>query len=239
MTAATPFLADNDMPFPHNPILRLPRLNTLAVSYAFRFDEGQAVRLAEWCNGTVAVEGSAQVVITGGTPSTTARVGDYVVETYGNEGPPWYVTVDPERFVLNWWPKGYTPDWEWRCYQRWDQPQPDPNPPTTPNLEAADFPAAYNPVEYLPWLDTTVEVQVFQLRPALQNQLAEWCDGEVVIEDGWYAVQVPGGLTVHNGEYLLLENGEFTVKTQDEFYNRYWPVGTETGWSVVCYKRSE
>lgn len=235
----TPFIENEDMPWPHNPIMWLPRINSLAVSYVFRFDEGHAARLAEWCNGTVTVENSAQVVITGGTPSTTARTGDYVVETYGNEGPPWYVVVSADLYPQVWWPKSYVPDWEWRCYQPWDQPQPDPSPPNPPNLGPFDFPFPHNPIENLPWLDDTTEVQVFQLRVLLQDRLAEWCGGEVAIEDGWYVVRVPGGLTVHNGEYLVKHaDGGYSVEPADGFTHRYWPVGRDPGWSFVCYQRS-
>lgn len=235
----SPFIDDEDMPYPHNPIRHLPRLNKRAESEVFRFDEGHAFRLAEWCGGTVGVEGSAHVVVTGGTPSTTARIGEYVVETYGNEGPQWYVTVGAELYTLVWWPKGYVPDWESRCYQPWDQPQPDPTPPNPPNLVSEDFPFVHNPIEHLPWLDDTKEAQVFQNRPLTAEALAEWCGGYTAIEDGQRVVHVPGGLVAHLSDFVVYEDAEYRIEPADGFNGRYWPVGRDPGWTHRCYMEWE
>ena len=231
-----PFVENDDMPYPHNPIRQLPRLNRQAESDVFRFDTGHEQRLADWCSGTVAVEGADLVVETGGTPSTTARVGDYVVRTYGDEGSPWYVTVSEELYPLIWWPKGYVPGWDWRCYQPWDQPQPDWSTPTPPDLGSDDFPHVHNPIDYLPWLDSGVEVQVFQLRPTLESRLAEWCGGEVVPDPQvGLTVRVPGAGIARLGDFVLFDGTAFSITSSDGFNQRFWPVGRDPGFSFTCY----
>jgi hypothetical protein len=231
-----PYVENANLPYPHHPVLSLPRVNTTAESDVFRLFEGHEQRLADWCGGTVVVEDTALAVEVGGA---TARVGDYVVRTYGDEGPPWYVVVPAEMYQLIWWPKGHVPDWEWRCYQPWE-PQPDRREPTHPALGPDDFPAVHHPIDYLPWLDTAVEVQVHQHRAGLSEELAQWCGGSVSFTDQLVVlvpdaveedVLNPAGL----GDFVLLRDGVFHVERPDGFFLRYWPIGRDPGYSFKCF----
>lgn len=238
----SPFIEDDEQPYPHHPILYLPRLNPRAESELFRFDEGQAYRLAEWCGGEVAVENAAQVVLTGGTPPTTARVGDWVLQVYGDDGPPWYVTVSPELYRMAWWPKGHAPDWPWRCYLRGEAI--DQRPPSTPQLGPDDFPAVHHPIEYLPWLDTDTEFEVFQHRSGQTERFAQWCGGEITTDGPIVHVETDQGIEdVPVGDYVLIRRvpGEadevYVERAATGFNINFWPVGRDPGWTHHCFYR--
>lgn len=111
----------------------------------------------------------------------------------------------------------------------------------SPFVENDDMPFVHNPIRALPWLDTKTEVEVFQLRPTLENRLAEWCGGEVIVVDAGLAVRVPGtpSQTAHLGDFVVLADGEFTVESPDGFNLRFWPKGRDPGWSHRCFMNWE
>ena len=112
----------------------------------------------------------------------------------------------------------------------------------SPYIDDADQPYTHNPIRNLPWIDTKTEVTVFQYRPTLENQLAEFCGGTVAVVDGQLVVLVPdpGGdenirLRAHLGDYVVTDGEKFWVEAADGFNQRYWPVGRDPGWSHRCY----
>jgi hypothetical protein len=111
----------------------------------------------------------------------------------------------------------------------------------SPFVEDDDQPFTHNPIRALPWLDTRVEVEVFQLRPTLEHRLAEWCDGEVIVDGTQLAVRIPGRVpkVARLGDFVVLDGEEFVVVPPDGFNLRFWPVGRDTGWSHRCFMNWE
>lgn len=106
-----------------------------------------------------------------------------------------------------------------------------------PHVPDDELPYRHNPIQYLPWLNTLVEVEVFQHRPGQSQRLAEWCGGEVAYEDG-LVVRVPteaGVVAAPLGDFVLSDGEKFWVeRAADGFFTRYWPVGKDPGWSHTC-----
>jgi hypothetical protein len=110
-----------------------------------------------------------------------------------------------------------------------------------PFIENDEQPHPHNPIQYLPWLDTRAEHAVFQLRPTLENRLAEWCGGTVAVENGQLVVQIPGSppVTARLGDFVIHDGERYRVESPDGFNTRYWPVGRDPGWSHRCHQRWE
>jgi hypothetical protein len=110
----------------------------------------------------------------------------------------------------------------------------------SPFVDNDDMPYVHNPIQQLPWLDTRVQVEVFQHRAGLSNRLAEWCGGSVGFTDRLVVlvpdaedpnVLNPAGL----GDFVVLADGAFRVESPDGFNQRFWPVGRDPGWSHRCF----
>jgi hypothetical protein len=113
----SPVLDDGQMPYPHNPIEYLPRINPQVQVHVFQFRAGLAERLAQWMGGTVSVtEDGAQLVTIDGTPPTVAGVGDYVL----SDGARFWIEPGG-RFSERYWPVGRDPGWDHVCTYRWEQ----------------------------------------------------------------------------------------------------------------------
>jgi hypothetical protein len=108
--------------------------------------------------------------------------------------------------------------------------------PDGPTVDDDDLPFVHHPIEYLPWL-VPGEVQAFQLRPTLENRLAEWCGGETAVEEGRIVVLIPGppALTVRQGDWVVYDGERYRVEPAGGFNTRYWPRGVDPGWSHRCY----
>lgn len=113
----TPFIDNDDMPFPHNPIRNLPWLDNLTEVEVFQFRPTLENRLAEWCGGTVAVDDDAQLVvrIPGGDE---AHLSDFVVLQDGE-----YRVEPADGFTHRYWPVGRDPGWTHRCFMNWEAPE--------------------------------------------------------------------------------------------------------------------
>jgi hypothetical protein len=114
--ADLPFVEDDAMPFQHHPIRALPWLDTKTAYGVFQFRPTLEHRLAEWCDGTVAVEDGALVVQILGPPPVTARLGDFVL----TDGERFWVE-SPDGFNLRFWPVGRDPGWSHRCFMNWEE----------------------------------------------------------------------------------------------------------------------
>jgi hypothetical protein len=53
-----------------------------------------------------------------------------------------------------------------------------------PFVDDDAMPYPHHPIRNLPWLDTLVELKMFQLRAGLSYRLAEWTRGKVAVENG-------------------------------------------------------
>lgn len=72
--------------------------------------------------------------------------------------------------------------------------------------------------------DTSIAVEVFQLRPLTVDAFATWCGGDIVIVDGGPAVVLPDGDTVRLGDYAVLEDDRFLAEPAAGFAQRYTPA---------------
>lgn len=106
----------------------------------------------------------------------------------------------------------------------------------SPFIDDGDLPYAHNPIEYLPRINPQVQVQMFQLRAGLAHRLAEWCGGEVAIEDAQHVVLVPGNpvLTVRQSDWLATDGTRYWIEPHEDYLTRLWPVGRDPGWSHRC-----
>lgn len=107
-----------------------------------------------------------------------------------------------------------------------------------PYVENDDMPYTHHPIEYLPWLNTDAEVEVFQLRPTQEYRLAEWIGGKVAFEDGEIVVAGPG-VTVRMGEYVIRNGDTIAVEPAEGFHTRYWPKGRDPRWPHARWTREE
>lgn len=222
-----PFVEDAELPYPHQPIIQLPRINPLVHRGAFQYREGNEARCAEWCGGVVwHTEDGPLVQVPTTEGPVLARLGDWVL-TDGGE----VFWVEPaEGFHERWWPLGRTPDWEWRCYQPWEQ-QPDPNEPSDPHIADGELPYVHQPVELVGWMDNSAEFDAFQNRPLVRSQLALWCGG---VLDGMTVV-LPDGTDVPIGDWVLTDGSRFWAERGDGFHQRYWPADRDPGFSHRCF----
>ena len=106
-----------------------------------------------------------------------------------------------------------------------------------PFVDDDGMPYPHHPIRNLPWLDTLVELKVFQLRAGLSYRLAEWTRGKVAVENGEQVVIIPGRppVTARLGDYVLSDGERFWVESADGFNLRFWPVGRDPGWSHRCF----
>ena len=111
-----------------------------------------------------------------------------------------------------------------------------------PYVPDEQMPYRHNPVQMLPWLDTRIEVEVFQHRPTQSERLAEWCGGEVKFTTE-LVVRVPtadGPVDAPLGDFVVSDGEHFRVeRAADGFFLKYWPVGRDPGWSHRCYQSWE
>lgn len=104
-----------------------------------------------------------------------------------------------------------------------------------------EMPYRHNPIRSLPWIDSKTEVEVFQHRPGQSQRLAEWCGGSVSFTNQ-LVVLVPDA-TEENvlnparlGDFVVLADGVFHVeRAEDGFFQKYWPVGRDPGWTHRCF----
>lgn len=111
---ASPYISDDQMPYPHNPVEMVPRINPGAVVHICQLRPGTWNVLAEWTGGEkVLVDGNQAVLLPG--DAGTAKLGDYVAS---DEVTFW---IEPaEHFNGRFWPTGVDPEWEWVCKRPWE-----------------------------------------------------------------------------------------------------------------------
>lgn len=222
-----PFVEDGELPYPHQPIVQLPRINTLVHRDAFQYREGLQARCAEWCGGVVWHTESGpliQVPVEG--EMVLARVGDWIMSDAGER---FWVEPD-EGFNERWWPLGRAPDWAWRCYQPFE-PQPDPTPPSSPELTDDELPALHQPIELLGWKDNSVSYLAFQSRALTREACAAWCGGAL----HGLSILLADGESVLLGDWVLTDGQRYWREPADGFNQRYWPADREVGWSHRCF----
>lgn len=76
-------------------------------------------------------------------------------------------------------------------------------------------------------VDTTVTVQVFQLRPLTWQRAIDWCGGTPITVNGGPAVLL-GSSVAGLGDYVVADGAGFRAEQADGFNARYVPVTTET-----------
>ena len=112
---------------------------------------------------------------------------------------------------------------------------------TSPIIPDDDLPYVHNPIEYLPRRNPLVEVEMFQLRPELENRLAEWAGGRVAFEDGGLVVTIPGRppITARLGDWVAYDGEKYWIESPDDFLLRFWPKAVEPDWPWRCYREGE
>lgn len=90
-------------------------------------------------------------------------------------------------------------------------------------VEDGDFPAVFNPVQYLPFRNNHAESSGFQLRPGTWDALAEWCGGVKAVVDGGQAVTLPNGQTAVLGDFVMFDGDTYRIEPADGAANRLWP----------------
>lgn len=73
-------------------------------------------------------------------------------------------------------------------------------------------------------VDTTVTVQVFQVRPTTVQAAVDWSGGTALIVNGGPAILVGGGVA-GLGDYLV-DRGGMRAEQADGFHARFVPVET-------------
>jgi hypothetical protein len=105
------------MPYPHNPITHLPRINPHIQVHIFQFRAGLADQLVQWTGGELSYTDDGHPLITiPGEPPVVAGLGDYVA----SDGSRFW--VEPHnQFNERYWPVGRDPGWDHVCRYYWEQ----------------------------------------------------------------------------------------------------------------------
>lgn len=114
MTSAS--VGDAEMPYAHNPIVYLPRINEHVEVWIFQFRAGLADRLVEWSGGELSYTADGAPLITiPGAPPVVAGLGDYVA----TDGARFWVE-QADGFNTRYWPVGRDPQWDHVCRYYWE-----------------------------------------------------------------------------------------------------------------------